>query len=78
MSDPVYMIGLIDVQDWDCDFLACSAYKFFGPHLGIMWGKRQLLESLQANENVIAASGRSETCACLRDGADRSHDPSRI
>jgi cysteine desulfurase family protein (TIGR01976 family) len=36
---------LIDVADWDCDFLACSAYKFFGPHIGILYGKRQLLEN---------------------------------
>jgi len=40
--------GLIDVQEWDCDFLACSAYKFFGPHVGILWGKRQHLEELPA------------------------------
>jgi cysteine desulfurase family protein (TIGR01976 family) len=40
--------GPIDVQDWDCDFLACSAYKFFGPHVGILWGKRKLLEELPA------------------------------
>ena len=40
--------ALIDVQAWGCDFLACSAYKFFGPHLGIMWGRRELLESLHA------------------------------
>jgi cysteine desulfurase family protein (TIGR01976 family) len=38
--------GLIDVQDWDCDFLACSPYKFFGPHAGILWGKQELLRSL--------------------------------
>ena len=38
---------LIDVAAWDCDFLACSAYKFFGPHIGVMYGKRALLESLQ-------------------------------
>ena len=37
---------LIDVTEWDCDFLACSAYKFFGPHVGILFGKRQLLENL--------------------------------
>ncbi len=37
---------LIDVADWGCDFLICSAYKFFGPHVGIMYGRRQLLESL--------------------------------
>jgi len=29
--------GPIDVQQWGCDFLACSAYKFFGPHVGILW-----------------------------------------
>lgn len=36
---------LIDVESINCDFLACSAYKFFGPHIGIMYGKRELLES---------------------------------
>lgn len=36
----------IDVQKFGCDFLACSAYKFFGPHTGIQWGRRELLESL--------------------------------
>jgi cysteine desulfurase family protein (TIGR01976 family) len=40
--------GPIDVQAWDCDFLACSAYKFFGPHVGVLWGKRALLEELPA------------------------------
>ena len=35
-----------DVQALGCDFLACSAYKFFGPHQGILWGRRDLLESL--------------------------------
>ena len=37
----------IDVTDWGCDFLICSAYKFFGPHVGVMYGRRELLESLQ-------------------------------
>ena len=37
-----------DVQALDCDFLACSAYKFFGPHQGILWGRREILESLEA------------------------------
>lgn len=36
----------IDVQALDCDFLACSAYKFFGPHQGILYGKQSLLQSL--------------------------------
>jgi cysteine desulfurase family protein (TIGR01976 family) len=40
--------GPIDVQGWGCDFLACSAYKFFGPHVGILWGRRELLEHLPA------------------------------
>ena len=38
----------IDVQAWDCDFLACSAYKFFGPHVGVLWGRRELLTELPA------------------------------
>jgi selenocysteine lyase/cysteine desulfurase len=36
--------ALIDVKAWDCDFATCSAYKFFGPHVGILWGRRRLLE----------------------------------
>lgn len=39
---------LIDVAAWDCDFLVCSAYKFFGPHVGVMWGNRRLLEEAPA------------------------------
>jgi cysteine desulfurase family protein (TIGR01976 family) len=40
--------GPIDVQAVGCDFLACSPYKFFGPHLGLLWGRHDLLESLTA------------------------------
>jgi len=40
--------GPIDVQALGCDFLACSGYKFFGPHVGILWGKRMLLEDWPA------------------------------
>ena len=40
--------GLLDVRGWDCDFLACSAYKFFGPHVGVLWGRRELLAELPA------------------------------
>jgi cysteine desulfurase family protein (TIGR01976 family) len=36
-----------DVQEIGCDFLVCSAYKFFGPHQGILWGRRELLEQLE-------------------------------
>ena len=39
---------LVDVQQIGCDFLACSAYKFYGPHIGVLWGKRALIESLDA------------------------------
>ena len=38
--------SLPDVTGWDCDFLACSAYKFFGPHIGVLWGRPALLKSL--------------------------------
>ncbi|MBW4643821.1 MAG: cysteine desulfurase-like protein [Goleter apudmare HA4340-LM2] len=37
----------IDVRSLDCDFLACSVYKFFGPHVGILYGKREHLTRLQ-------------------------------
>ena len=40
--------GPIDVQALDCDFLVCSVYKFFGPHLGALYGRFELLESLPA------------------------------
>jgi cysteine desulfurase family protein (TIGR01976 family) len=39
--------GPIDVRAVDCDFLACSSYKFFGPHLGILFGKREQLRRLR-------------------------------
>lgn len=39
---------LVDVQAIGCDFLACSAYKFYGPHIGVLWGKRELIEALDA------------------------------
>ncbi|HSS43824.1 MAG TPA: aminotransferase class V-fold PLP-dependent enzyme, partial [Thermoanaerobaculia bacterium] len=38
---------LTDVRTLDCDFLSCSAYKFYGPHIGILWGRKELLESLE-------------------------------
>jgi cysteine desulfurase family protein (TIGR01976 family) len=36
-----------DVKALGCDFLACSPYKFFGPHQGVLWGRRELLEELE-------------------------------
>ena len=38
--------SLIDVEDIGCDFLLCSPYKFFGPHQGILWGRRGRMEEL--------------------------------
>jgi cysteine desulfurase family protein (TIGR01976 family) len=40
--------GLIDVAALDCDYLVCSAYKFFGPHYGMLWGRRDRLQALRA------------------------------
>ena len=37
---------LVDVKELGCDFLACSPYKFYGPHLGVLWGRRDLLETV--------------------------------
>jgi len=50
--------GLIDVAALDCDFLACSTYKFFGPHMGVLFGKREHLKRLppykvRPNTNAI-------------------------
>jgi cysteine desulfurase family protein (TIGR01976 family) len=50
--------GPIDVRALDCDFLVCSTYKFFGPHMGVLFGKREHLKRLdpykvRANTNAI-------------------------
>jgi cysteine desulfurase family protein (TIGR01976 family) len=37
----------VDAKALGCDFLACSPYKFFGPHQGVLWGRRELLEELE-------------------------------
>ena len=37
---------LVDVRALNCDFLACSAYKFYGPHIGVLYGKHDLLASI--------------------------------
>jgi cysteine desulfurase family protein (TIGR01976 family) len=39
---------LIDVGLWDCDYLVCSPYKFFGPHMGVLWGRSELMAELPA------------------------------
>ena len=55
---------LVDAQALDCDFLACSAYKFFGPHLGMVYGKREHLEGFtpyKVEPAKDAIPGRWET-----------------
>ena len=39
---------LLDVKDLGCDFLVCSTYKFYGPHIGVLWAKAEILERLEA------------------------------
>ena len=57
--------GPIDVQALGCDFLACSAYKFFGPHVGVLYGRYDLLEALPGLQGAPGAArpapGKFET-----------------
>jgi cysteine desulfurase family protein (TIGR01976 family) len=55
---------LVNVREWDCDFLACSAYKFYGPHIGILYGRHELLAALDFPKLLPApndAPERAET-----------------
>ncbi len=51
---------LVDVRTLDCDFLTCSPYKFYGPHLGVLYGKAELLQSLDAPKLVPAPDSAPE------------------
>src|SRR5215813_1432402 len=53
--------GLIDVKAIDCDFLACSPYKFFGPHMGTLYGKKEHLERFKPYK-VRPATNVSPEC----------------
>lgn len=56
--------GKIDVQMLGCDFLACSAYKFFGPHIGVLWARREWLtqtESFKVRPASDEPPGKWET-----------------
>ena len=56
--------GPIDVQSLGCDFLVASAYKFYGPHQGVLWGREDLLERLHPYKLRVASNdlpGRFET-----------------
>ena len=47
--------GLIDVRAWGCDYLACSSYKFFGTHQGILWGKFGRLSELPVTKLRVSS-----------------------
>lgn len=56
--------GFVDVAELGCDFLAASAYKFFGPHLGVVWGRHDVLDALVPYKLECATNdlpGRLET-----------------
>ena len=52
--------ALVDVQALDCDFLAMSAYKFYGPHVGVLFGKETLLESIDFPKLIPAPDAAPE------------------
>jgi len=55
---------LIDIREMECDFLACSAYKFYGPHIGILFGRYELLQQTDFPKLVPAydkAPNKAET-----------------
>ena len=52
--------ALVDVKALDCDFLAMSAYKFYGPHIGVLFGKRDLLEEINFPKLVPAPDAAPE------------------
>lgn len=52
--------GLVDVQNLGCDFLVCSAYKFFGPHMGILWGRRDVIDQLKPYKCRCSSNGLPE------------------
>lgn len=49
IADAVHLAlhAVIDVRDLDTDFLFCSAYKFFGPHIGVLYGKKERMDALK-------------------------------
>ena len=51
--------GAVDVRRIGCDFLACSAYKFYGPHVGVLFGRRDRIEALDAPKLAPAPNARA-------------------
>ena len=64
--------ALVDVRAIGCDFLACSAYKFYGPHVGILYGRRERLEALDVPE-ARARAGHRARAARDRHAESRGH-----
>jgi len=54
--------ALIDVKELDCDFLAMSAYKFYGPHIGVLFAKRKIFDELDFPKLVPAPDYAPENC----------------
>ena len=52
--------ALVDVQAIGCDFLACSPYKFYGPHMGVLWGREELLAAVDIPRLAPAPSEAPE------------------
>jgi cysteine desulfurase family protein (TIGR01976 family) len=68
--------GAVDVQDLGCDFLVASAYKFYGPHQGVLWGREELLNSLPAYKLRVVkdvSPGRYETGTQSLEGQAGTH-----
>ncbi|HEV2617840.1 MAG TPA: cysteine desulfurase-like protein [Candidatus Acidoferrales bacterium] len=60
--------GPIDVQEFGCDYLVCSGYKIFSPHMGFLWGRREALDRLQTfREDFIPneAPAKIEVGTCV-------------
>src|SRR6185436_6139092 len=70
----------IDVRAVDTDFLACSTYKFFGPHAGVLYGRRELLDALPAyklrpaGDRFETGTGNFEGLAGVRAAGDSTAD----
>ena len=55
---------LVDVHALGCDFLACSSYKFFGPHLGLIWGRGDLLRTLHPYKGRCVSNDTPDRFEC--------------
>ena len=69
--------GPIDVQALDCDLMALSVYKFFGPHLGVLYGKQEVLERLPAYK-IRPPSLASKSGLKITRGSPGAWPPSNI